>query len=84
MIESMGTNLYNLRMTEFQEIELKASLAEKLSPAHFPNVSATMFACLGALLNERMSEPQLASIVATSDGWLLGRAEWDAGFNETL
>jgi hypothetical protein len=39
---------------------------------------------LGALLNQKWSEPRLASIVATTDGMLLGRAEGDIGFNEMI
>ena len=63
---------------------MKAALAIKLGPERFPTISGTMFACLGALLDDKMSEPQLASIVATSDGWRIGRDEGDAGFNETI
>ena len=71
-------------MTEIQELELKSTLARKLGPERFPTVSGKMFACLGALLDDKMSEPRLASIMATTDGMLLGRDEGDAGFNEML
>jgi hypothetical protein len=71
-------------MNELAEQESKNKIAEKLRPARFPNVSGKMFACLGALLNQKWSEPRLASIVATTDGMLLGRAEGDIGFNEMI
>lgn len=69
---------------EINESELKAAIAAKLTPAHFPKVSGKMFGCLGALLNQKWTLPRLASIVATGDGMLLGRDEGDIGFNKFL
>jgi hypothetical protein len=71
-------------MTEIQERELSHSIAEKLHPTRFPNVSGKMFAALAALLGVRWVEPHLASILATSDGKLMGRLGDDVGFNEFL
>ncbi len=69
---------------EIKESELKAAIAAKLTPARFPNVSGKMFGCLGALLNQKWTQPRLACIVATGDGMLLGRDEGDIGFNQVL
>jgi hypothetical protein len=71
-------------MSEIQENELKHSIANKLSPERFAQVSGRQFACLGALLNTKYTDPRLASIVATSDGMLLGRNAGDVGFNDMI
>jgi hypothetical protein len=71
-------------MTEIKESELKVAIASKLRPERFPDVSGKMFACLGALLNQKWTKPRIASVISTSDGMLLGRAEGDIGFNEVI
>ena len=71
-------------MNDIEEQELKNSIALKLNPGRFPNVSGKMFACLGAFLNQHWSNPRIASIVVTSDGFLMGRDSGDIGFNEFI
>ncbi|MEP6754489.1 MAG: hypothetical protein ABJA67_03225 [Chthonomonadales bacterium] len=70
--------------TDYVESEMKNSIAAKLNPDRFPMVSGEFWSCLGALLNQRFTEPRLASITSTTDGWLLGRIEGDIGFNESI
>jgi hypothetical protein len=69
-------------MTETEENELKLSIANKLRPERFPAVSPKMFALLAALLNQAWTNPRVASIVATSDGFLVARPVGSTGFDD--
>lgn len=60
------------------------SLVTKLSPSRFPNMSGQMAAIVGAILQERFTDPYLAEICITSDGYVLGRLEGDIGMNEFI
>lgn len=71
-------------MSDIANNEIRLSIAQKLSPGRFGEVSGRQFACLGALLNVKFTDPSLASIVATSDGLLLGREHGDIGFNQII
>ena len=71
-------------MTELQELELKNSIADKLKPARFPNVSGKMMACLGALLNQKWTNPRMSSIIASVDGFLMARPDGSIGFDDFI
>jgi hypothetical protein len=63
---------------------LKARLAAKLSPAKV-RVSPMFHAILACLLGQTgWSRPELAAVTVTNDGFLLGMAEGDVGFNHFL
>jgi hypothetical protein len=71
-------------MTELKENEYKTAIAQKLNPGRFPNVSGKMIAILGALLNQKWTNPRISSIIASSDGFLLARPEGSVGFDEFI
>lgn len=56
-----------------------STLAERLDPARFPNISPQMAAMLGFLFARAYTAPALAELVVTPDGHVLGRVEGDSG-----
>jgi hypothetical protein len=60
------------------------TLAEKLHPRRFPNMSGKMAAVVGYILGEEWSEPCIVELVITSDGWLLARDAGHVGFDRFI
>src|SRR5262249_42888981 len=59
-------------------------IAEKLHPKRF-RVSPRFHAVLACLLNQSgWTTPEIAALTVTSDGFLLGRARGDIGYNHIL
>ena len=63
---------------------LQDSVAAKLHPQRFPNMSGKMAAILGHLLNQTWTDPAMVELVITSDGFLLGRHEGEPTCNRFL
>lgn len=63
---------------------LRAGLIRKLDPRRFPGMSGKMAAIVGYILEERFSDPAIAEITVTSDGFVLAAREGDTGANELL
>jgi hypothetical protein len=59
-------------------------LSQKLHPVRFTAMSGRMAAILGRILDERFTEPQLVSLIVTSDGFVLGRRAGDIGYNDFI
>ena len=57
------------------------TLADKLHPKRFPNMSGRMAAVVGCILGEEWTRPVIAELVITSDGWVLARDEGQVTFN---
>jgi hypothetical protein len=60
------------------------SLTEKLNPARFTAMSGVMAAALGCILGERLTEPQIASILVTSNGFALATHVGEIGYNHLI
>src|SRR5512143_480605 len=60
------------------------TLAEKLHPARFTQMSARMAAVVACILGRIWTSPAIAELVVTSDGHLLARNEGDCGCNAYL
>ena len=60
------------------------SLAEKLHPSRYTEMSGKMAAIVACILREKWTEPAMAELCITSDGGLLARMEGDIGFNDFL
>jgi hypothetical protein len=58
-----------------ENLTLQDSVAAKVHPQRFPNMSGKMAAILGHLLNQTWTDPAMVELVITSDGFLLGRHE---------
>ena len=56
-------------------------LPNKLHPSRFPGMSAKMIAVVGCILGEDWTEPTIAELVITSDGFVLARNAGHVGFN---
>ena len=54
------------------------ALARKLHPSWFPRMSSVMAAIVGFVIGARFTEPAIAEIVVTSDGFVLARADGEA------
>lgn len=65
--------------TTLQEVPLKNRLFNKLNPNRFPRMSSLMAAIVGHVLDAAFTQPSIAEIVVTSDGFVLARAEGHAG-----
>jgi hypothetical protein len=63
---------------------LRAGLIRKLDPRRFPGMSGKMAAIVGYILEERFTEPAIAEMAVTSDGFVLAAREGDSGANELL
>jgi hypothetical protein len=61
----------------------KNGLIRKFDPSRL-RVSAKLHAILGCLLGQEWTTPTLTALCVTSDGFLLGEKEGDAGFNVFL
>ena len=57
------------------------TLVEKLHPQRFTAMSGKMAAIVGCVLDEKWTNPQLAEIHITSDGFVLARESGDIGCN---
>ena len=60
------------------------SLTEKLNPARFTAMSGAMAAAVGCILGERLTEPHIASILVTSDGFALAMHVGEIGYNHLV
>jgi len=56
------------------------TLAEKLHPSRFTDMSGKMAAMVAYILGETWTDPQIISLSITSDGYLLGR-DTERGFD---
>lgn len=63
---------------------LRAGLIRKLDPARFPGMSGRMAAIVGYILEARLSEPAIAELAVTSDGFVLAARDGDTGANEMI
>jgi hypothetical protein len=70
--------------TTLQEVPLKNRLLEKLHPNRFPRMSGLMSAIVGHVLDAAFTQPSIAEIVVTSDGFVLARAEGEIGANHFI
>ncbi len=59
-------------------------LRRKLNPARFPNMSGKMVALVGCILGQQFTDPSIAEITVSSDGFMLARNSNDIGFNEFI
>lgn len=59
-------------------------LQEKLHPRLFPGMSPKMAAIVGYIIGARCTDPAIAELVVTADGFLLARQEGDIGCNDFL
>jgi hypothetical protein len=63
---------------------MKAQLVAKLSPDRFSAMSGKMAAIVGYILDEPFSDPAIAEMVVTADGFVLAATEGDVGANDML
>jgi Zn-dependent peptidase ImmA (M78 family)/DNA-binding XRE family transcriptional regulator len=63
---------------------LRAGLIRKLDPSRFPSMSPKMAAIVGYVLEAPFTEPTVAELVVTHDGFVLAAREGDSGANELL
>ena len=56
-------------------VRINPKLVEKLNPARYPYMSGKMAAIVGCILGESFTEPEIAELVVTSDGYLLALVE---------
>ena len=63
---------------------MKRTLAAKLHPDRFTEMSPRMAAIVGYIVDERFSEPAIAEMVVTSDGFVLARMEGEVGTDEMI
>ena len=73
-----------MRTVPLPEIPVSIRLKHKLSPICFPNMTPLMAAIVGHLLDLRIGHPAIEEIVVTSDGFVLARAEKEAGANHFI
>jgi hypothetical protein len=57
------------------------SVAEKLHPKRFPEMSGRMTAVVAFLIDEQVIRPAIVEIVVTSDGFVLAGVDDDVGTN---
>ncbi|MEE9199155.1 MAG: hypothetical protein V3U26_05100 [Dehalococcoidia bacterium] len=67
-------------MIEMAEVEL----ATKLHPKGFTGMSGKMAAIVAYVLGEHWTEPELAELHVTSDGFVLARKAGDVGCNDWI
>jgi Resolvase, N terminal domain len=60
---------------------VKTRLNRKLNPSRFPHMSGLMAAIIGHILDVTFVNPAIGQIVITSDGFVLARAQRQAGAN---
>ena len=61
-----------------------SSLAAKLHPSRFPNMSGKMVAILSYLLDQEWTSPKITSMSITSDHMVLSMEDGDIGFNTII
>lgn len=67
-----------------EDERLNNTLAAKLHPGRFPNMSPKMAAIVGCVLGRDWTNPRLAQIQVLGDGSVLGRHLGDIGFNDFI
>jgi hypothetical protein len=70
--------------TSSQEVPVRNRLFHKLNPNRYPRMSSLMAAIVGYLLDVAFVSPAIAEIVVTSDGFVLARAEGEAGASQFI
>lgn len=61
-----------------------ATLAQKLDPSRFPNMSSKMAAIVGFFMGKEYTTPAIEALCVTSDGYCLAQQAGDIGFNSFL
>lgn len=61
---------------------LRSSLIQKLDPARFPGMSGKMAAVVGYILEAPFSEPSIAELTVTPDGYVVAKAGEELGHDE--
>ena len=64
--------------------QLHSALAQKLDPNRFPHMSGLMAAIVGFVFDTRFSNPSIADIIVTSDGFALARVHGEIGANHLI
>jgi hypothetical protein len=62
----------------------QTTLTTKLHPSRFSAMSGKMIAIVAHIIGETWTEPAIAELVETSDGFILARHEGDFGCNDFL
>ena len=63
---------------------IEETLVRKLHPARFPDMSGLMAAIVGCILDRQFTEPTIAGLFLTSDGYVLGWHYDDVGCNDFI
>lgn len=63
---------------------MKEDLAAKLRPERFSEMSGRMAAIVGFILDEPFSDPAIAEMIVTADGFVLAQRQGDTGTNEMI
>jgi hypothetical protein len=63
---------------------LHYAIVQKLNPINFPKMPGVMAAVVGFVLDVTFIEPRILAITITPDGFVLAKAEGDAGATEYL
>jgi len=71
-------------LKQSQSVPLKERLRQKLHPVRYPRMSGTMAAILGFLLDAPFTDPRIAEIIITFDGFVLARASGEVGANRFI
>ena len=62
----------------------KPILAKKLHPTRFSAMSGKMIALVAHIIGETWTDPAIAELVETSDGFVLARHEGDCGCDDFI
>src|SRR5947208_7508220 len=73
-----------MKTPQQSHLPLHSALAQKLDPNRFPDMSSIMAAIVGFVLDTRFSNPLIAEIVVTSDGFVLARVHGEIGANHFI
>jgi len=76
--EGMNTPL------QFNSNHLQSALSEKLQPSRFPRMSSVMAGIVGFIVQAQFTDPEIAEIVVTSDGFVLARADGEVSANHFI
>lgn len=63
---------------------ISQGLTRKLHPSRYPGMSPKMAALVGFLVEDQFTQPDIAEVQVTSDGYAMGRASDDCGCNQFL
>ena len=63
---------------------IEETLVRKLHPARFPDMSGLMAAIVGCILDQQFTEPTIAGLFLTCDGYVLGWHYDDVGCNDFI